>query len=295
MKKEIKVDWSKHLFRASGFGDLMAGGKELTERQKETIAGYEDKESLTTKQQETLDDLIKKRDTIELSKGAKTVLRKMRREIKFNRRKQLKSKYLKKGTELEELAIDFLSLHHDTVFTNNKERKEDEYFSGEADLVEGWDTKVAFELDTLPDPEEPLPAIYSFQNRIYMMLWDKKEWTTSSIVLNMMDSELVDVLYREGFNWEHNEVPEWKKIELIAFYIYDEAEFYRLCKLHDCLPNTESSEKAIDMFQGFVEIPDHERIVEKTVVRDKKIEGKMIKIAKLARIYLQEQDDLMSK
>ena len=288
-----KIDWSKHLFRASSFGDLMAGAKELTDKQKETLAAYQMKDELTAKQQETLDDLISKRDSIELSKGAKTVLRKMRREIKFNRRKQLKSKYLTKGIQLEEQAIDFLSIYHDTVFENNKERRENEWFSGESDIIEGIDAKCAWELDTLPDPEEPLPAIYEFQDRIYMMLWDKDEWTTSSIVLNMMDSALNDAIYREGFNWEDNIIPEWKKIELIAFYIYDEENFYRLCKLHDCVPNAESSELAIDSFNGFVEIPDHERIVEKTVYRDKAIEKRMIEIAKLARIYLQELDDLM--
>ena len=244
-----KYDFSNHKFRASGFGDIMAGGKDLTEKQKETIITYQSKDKLTDKQQESLDDLINKRDNVELSKGAKTLLRKMRREVKFKRRREINSKYLTKGVELEETAIDWLSIHHDTMFTNNKERRNDEYFTGECDIVEGYDTKVSWSLDTLPDPEENLKTLYEFQNRVYMRLWDKKEWTTSSIALSMLEDEV----------------------------------------------NTESDEKTIDLFQDFVEIPGHERIVEKTVKYDKAIDDKMVKIAILAREYLQEIEDKAHK
>ena len=49
----------------------------------------------------------------------------------------------------------------------------------------------------------------------------------------------------------------------------------------------------IDIFQSFVEIPGHERIVEKTVLFDKKIDDKMVKIAILAREYMQSIEDEM--
>lgn len=290
-----KYDFSKHLFRASSFGELMAGQGGLTDKQKITLEGLIAKEKLTPKQEETKNDLIKKRDTIELSKGAKTTLRKMRREIKFKRRKQLVSKYLEKGIKLEEDALTFLSIYHGKLFKNNKDRVENEWFSGEVDVIEGFDTKVAYELNTLPDIEEPLKSIYEFQNRVYMNLHDMGKWTTSSIVLNMLDTQIADLLYRESFKpeWQGNGLPEWKKIELISFYIYDEENFYRLLKLNDCLPDAESSEKAIDAFNNFVEIPDHERIVEKTTMRDMKVEEKMKTVAELSRAYMQKIEDEM--
>ena len=288
-----KYDFSKHKFRASGFGDLMAGGKELTDKQKELIITLSQKETLTTKQGETLDDLIKKRDTVELSKGAKTLLRKMRREIKFKRRREINSKYLTKGIELEETAIDWLSMHHDVMFTNNKERREDEYFSGECDIEEGYDTKVSWSLDTLPDPEEQLKTIYEFQNRVYMRLWKLKKWTTSAIALSMLEEELKRTLYGELWKWAGEEIPVWRKIEIIKFYCYEEEYFIQMLAANDVVVNQESDEKTIDMFQSFVEIPGHERIVEKTVLFDKKIDDKMVKIAILAREYMQSIEDEM--
>ncbi len=290
-----KYDFSKHKFRASGFGDLMAGGKDLTVKQKETIIAYQEKDKLTPKQQETLDDLIKKRDTVELSKGAKTLLRKMRREIKFKRRREINSKYLTKGIELEEPAIDWLSMHHDTMFTNNKERREDEYFTGECDIKEGYDTKVSWSLDTLPDPEEPLKTIYEFQNRIYMRLWNLKEWTTSAIALSMLKDEIKRTLYGEQWKWAGEEIPTWRKVEIIKFYCYEEEYFIQMLAANDVVVNQESDEKTMDMFMDFKEIPGHERIVEKTVKFDKKIDDKMVKIAILAREYMQSIEDEMYK
>lgn len=289
-----RYDFSNYKFRASSFGDLMAGAKDLTEKQHALIGVLEDKlanDNITEKQKETLDELLIKRDTIELSKGAKTVLRKLRREIKFDRRREINSKYLLKGTTLEEEAIDWLSLHHDTVFTNNKERREDEYFSGECDITEGYDTKVSWSLDTLPDPEEPLKAIYEYQNRVYMRLWKKKEWTTSSIALSMLPKEIKNSLYGEAWKWAGEEVPTWRKIEIIKYFCYEEEYFIKMLTANDVIVNKESDEKTIDMFQSFVEIPGAERIVEKTTYYDKAIDKNMEAIAKLGREYMQEIED----
>jgi hypothetical protein len=288
-----KFDFSNYRFRASMFGDLMSGGKDITDKQKELIHQLSNKDSLTEKQQITLDELIKKRDTIELSKGAKTLLRKLRREVKFKRRREINSKYLTKGIELEEEAIDWLSLYHDTVFTNNKERRENKYFTGECDIIEGYDTKVAWSIDTLPDPEEPLPPIYEYQNRIYMMLWDKEEWTTSSIAISMLEDHIKKTIYGDLWKWKGEDIPDWRKIELIKYYCYEEEFFLKMLSKNDVVISKDSDEKTIDMFMSFIEIPMHERIVEKTIKRDKSIEKKRITIAKLARKYMQDLEDKM--
>lgn len=293
------MDFSKHTFRASQFGNLMTGTQGLTIAQDRDLLKLQQKElegkKLTTIQQKKVKELIHKRDNIELSKGAKSYLRQLRRELKFKRRSEIKSKYLTKGIELEEQAITFLSIWHDDVFTNNKERVFTEFFQGECDVPEGYDTKCSWDLNSLPDPEEALPSIYEYQNRVYMILHDADRWTTSSILLNMTDSALADAIYREGFRWKDNNIPEWRKLEIINLHIYDEKNFYRLCQLHECTPTKESEEKAIDIFTNFVEIPMHERIVEKTTYRDNGIEETMIEVARLARIYLQEQEDLANE
>lgn len=288
-----KYDFKDYKFRASGFGDLMAGAKDITDKQKEMIYQLQTKEKLTDKQAETLEDLINKRDSVTLSTGAKTILRKLRREVKFKRRREINSKYLTKGIELEEEAIDWLSLHHDTIFTNNKERREDKYFSGECDIEEGYDTKVSWSLDTLPDPDEPLKTIYEYQNRVYMRLWNKKEWTTSSIALSMLPKEIGRTLYGELWKWGGEVIPDWRKVEIIKYYCYEEEYFLKMLVENDVVVNTSSDEKTIDMFQSFVEIPGPERIVEKTTYFDSEIDKKMEKIAVLAREYMQELEDKM--
>lgn len=293
MNKLEKYDFTKHKFRASSFGDLMAGAKGATEKQLELLKTLSVKQILTEKQGETLTDLIKKRDTIELSSGAKTRLRKMRREIKFKRYREINSKYLTKGIELEEEAIDWLSLYHDKVFTNNKERREDEYFTGECDIEEGYDTKVSWVLDTLPDAKEVLKGIYEFQNRVYMRLWDREDWTTSSIVLSMLEDQIKQEMYGEAWKWPSNEIPSWRKIEIIKYYVYEEKYFIEMLAANDVVVNKESDEKTRDMFLDFVEIPMHERIIEKTTIRCSVIEKKMVKIAILSREYMQEIEDEM--
>ena len=273
--------------------------EEPNEKQLEQIAELQAKKTtpkgLTDKQAETLRDLETLRDKpLELSKGAKTYLRKLRREIKFKRRKELKSKFLTKGLELEEDAITFLSLYHENYFVNNKGRLKDDYFSGEADIVEGFDTKCSWELDSLPDPEEPIPAIYEFQNRVYMRLYDEPKWTTSSILLNITPHALQDKIYREGFQpeWAGKILPNYKKLEIISFYTYTEEKFYEYMKLFDAVPDHDDV-KSAEVILNFIEPPVNERIVEKTVHRDLGIEDTMVEVVKLSREYLKHQDDLM--
>ncbi len=252
---------------------------------------------LTVKQQETLDNLISVRDSpIELSKGAKTYLRKLRREIKFNRRKVLKSKFLTKGLELEEDAITFLSLYHGEFFENNKGRLNDDYFTGEADITQGYDTKVSWELDSLPDPEEPLPNVYEFQNRVYMRLYNKEKWTTSAILLDITPHALQDKIYREGFEakWAGKTLPTWRKLEIISFYTYTEEKFFEYMELFDCKPELDD-EKSANVILDFVELPINERIVEKVTLRDLDIERDMKTVVKLSREYLKLQDELMNE
>ena len=56
------------------------------------------------------------------------------------------------------------------------------------------------------------------------------------------------------FKWEGNEIADWKKLEITNLYIYDEENFFRLCKEHDCIPTEHSSTKAIDIFNDFVDV-----------------------------------------
>jgi hypothetical protein len=337
--KKRKINWNKQLFRASSFGNLMAGTKGISQKQLDTIAELEAKKTfikplgkldtkeldklsaldnpnekqilrraelekkrdtpkgLTPKQEAYLNDLIKLRDKpLELSDGAKTYLKKLYREIKWNRYEPLDNKYLDKGNDLEDDAIAMLSRHHKRKkgeeYKNNKDRRNNSYFTGECDIIEGFDTKCSWSLKSFPQPDDPLPAIYYYQNMVYMDLYGKKEWTTSYCLLDMTMTSMADLLYREEFKpkWKGDNIPDWRKMELINLNVYTEEGLMKMIKKFNI--TFKDDEKAVDIFNAFVPIPEDKRIVEKTVYMDKKELKLMKEIVKLARKELIRLDNL---
>lgn len=288
------IDFSNYLFRASSVGHIMAKTSGLSSTQKELLKTLSAKKSsekgLTVKQQETLDSLIFKRDNLELSEGAKTYLRKLYREVESGRRKELKSLPIKKGNLSEEDSITILSIYDDEVYENNKERVNNAWLTGECDIKpkdkKGIDIKSSWDYSTFPWKDEKLDPIYDYQNLSYIDLYNADEWETVYVLTNMPDSIITDLIYRESFNHINNEVPEWKKLEILNTYIYDEENFYRLCKLHDCLPNEASEERAIDIFTNFIELPIEKRIVRKSTVRNNDKIDLTHKMIEISRVYL---------
>lgn len=285
--------------------------KELTDKQKQLVSTLSALEKRTDKQEETLNDLITKskevvgltpnqqeeldrliykRDNLELSPGAKTYIRNLYREVRYNRRRQLKSKYLTKGIELEEEAIDMVTLYKGQFFTNNKERVNNRWLTGEVDILEGIDTKCSWSLDTFPFDGDPLDSNYYWQNMAYMDLHNAEKWSTIYCLIDATDSAIADFIYREGFNWKDNEIPKWKKLEILNYYIYTEENFFRHCVALDCVPDEDDGEKAIDIFTGFVPMSLEERIVEKETIRNDSEIELMHKMVELARIELKRLD-----
>ena len=109
----------------------------------------------------------------------------------------------------------------------------------------------------------------------------------------MLEKEIGRTLYGELWKWGGEEIPTWRKGEIIKFYSYEEEYFIQMLAANDVVVSKESEEKTIDMFQSFVDVPGIERIVEKTTYFDAKIDKKMEKIAQLSRIYMQEIEDKM--
>ena len=180
------------LFRASGSGALMTNkqGATFTEVQKARIAELL-QEKLTglnvngnkvkfegTKKPEELAELIAKRDAPpELSDTAKAFVRKVWLKNEKGIVKDIKSKYLDKGTFNEEDAITLISEVDDVIYSKNDERRQNEDHSGECDVVKEidgkrviHDVKCSWEAETFMTSK---PSIdYEWQGRIYMELWD---------------------------------------------------------------------------------------------------------------------------
>lgn len=298
------MDFTNYLFRSSGVHNLMAGTIGLTELQERDLNELIDKKSLkglTDKQQKTLDGLIIKKNILEPPTGAKTYLKKLHREETYKRRTELKSKYINKGNAEEENAITMYSLHKGEFFINNKERIKNAWISGEYDIylgkdilniTEGFDTKCSWSLDTLPFKDDVLDSIYYWQNQCYMDLSNCDKWTTVYCLINLNDPMINDMIYRESFKYVNQELPEWKKLSILNNHIYDEENFYRLMKTHDCMPNEHSDERCLDIVSDFVEIPVADRIVEKTVYRDDKRIQDMHKRVEMSRVFLNSLNEM---
>lgn len=128
------MDFNTLLFRASCNGDIMtAGTGEVTDKQSETIAEYKGKDKLTDKQRDELARLIEKRDNPTLSTTCIKRLIKMYAQV-LGREEEIRSKYMEKGTRVEDDSITLYSRLKKKVFIKNVTHLTNRYAQGTPDL-----------------------------------------------------------------------------------------------------------------------------------------------------------------
>jgi len=122
----------------------------------------------------------KSKDEI-LSVGAKTAITKIAKEIIYGYDEQFSSKYTEKGLRVEDESIDLLGSVLLKSFVKNKERKTNDWITGEPDIVTEdsiIDIKSSWSLATFPVlAEQGKDKGYEMQLRAYMWLWDKPKAT----------------------------------------------------------------------------------------------------------------------
>lgn len=111
-----------------------------------------------------------------LSAGAKTCVEKIAKQTIYGYEEIVTGKYMDKGIQVEDAAIE---LYNSVMFTNhskNTERKTNEWITGECDIVTPQkitDIKNAWSLSTFPvTANQGRDKGYEWQLRAYMMLWD---------------------------------------------------------------------------------------------------------------------------
>lgn len=135
-----------------------------------------------TKKPEELLDLIKKRDAPpELSDTAKALVRKVWLRNEKGIYENIKSKFLDKGIIKEEDSISLITEVEGILYVKNEERIENEFFTGECDIVKDFefkrliiDTKTSWSADTFMASKPTL--YYEVQGQIYMHLYDADEF-----------------------------------------------------------------------------------------------------------------------
>lgn len=156
-----------------------------------------------------------------MASTVKTFLQDWVKESIYGFRKEIKSKYLTKGIELEDLAIDKTIEWLDIKFTMKNEKSfENDYFTGTPDLiVDGvvYDTKCSWDAYTFPLFEDEIPTKdYFYQLQVYMHLTGCKSAKLVYVLLDTPES----LTYEIKRTYEHLE----KKFRIKSYDIeYDQS------------------------------------------------------------------------
>lgn len=164
-------------FRASSLGRIMTDAQSI-----DPTLLSEDLAAISRKTKKTDEDkaLLAPFKDQSLSAGAKTFLDGLAKEFVYSYEQTFSSKFTEKGMMVEEDSIELYNSVFFSSVTKNTERRENEWITGECDIVQPnriTDIKSAWSLATFPataaqahDPD------YEWQGRAYMWLWDKPEF-----------------------------------------------------------------------------------------------------------------------
>lgn len=177
--------------RASAGGHIMGGDIGLSDSQQIEYDKLSTKEKrLTEKQAVTLKSLELKKGNPELPKGAKTYCKDWLKGQLYNRRKEIHSKYLNKGHDVEDESIEYIAqqLGYGMLFKNSKQFSND-FMQGEPDVLMSdtiIDAKNSWDFTTFPLFETEIPNMdYYWQGQIYMELTGKRKYR---IVYTLIDT-----------------------------------------------------------------------------------------------------------
>lgn len=301
---------TKVLFRCSGLGKIMTSpqGKTNAEKYAEALASLAKTEADLEKCSETavktrekleekipklkaqIEELEKVKDEILLSKTCRDYLKTMAIEIRYNRRKRMLNKYVKKGLAVEEQSIEIYSEYKGEALDNNKERVENEFFTGETDL--NWlnslgevdkvtDIKSSYDLDSFEDNRD---EDAKKDNRLQLLGYCDLHKCNSASVANVLTNNdftlIMDEIRRETFNikadeLEGFEVPLKRVVEIAKDSIFDYVSFcefliaqYGSEVVRILAAGEHPDRDAQDMFNSFVEVELMDRVIEIEVERD---------------------------
>lgn len=137
--------------------------------------------------------------------------------------KEVKSKYLERGKELEEIAILRVAIHYDCHLEKNTENLENDFFTGTYDCKNDErviDTKVPFDCFTFPFFITEVDFDYYVQLQVYMNLTGLKK---ASLAFCLEDGSHKQI---ESLSWfiakdkdkDEPDIEEWDEAELKLSY-----------------------------------------------------------------------------
>ena len=159
-----------------------------------------------------------------LSETAKSYIKTKAKEDYFGYSTHLQTKPMLKGTDWEEESIALVNQVRGTFYVKNKERFENEFLTGEPDIILDHsiiDIKTSWSLDTWPaTPEEGVNKDYMWQLIGYCWLLNKQQ---AELIYCMIDTD--DVLLSDWDNrfiHKVSHIDPRKRITVLEYAMLDE-------------------------------------------------------------------------
>lgn len=234
-----RTDFTDYKFRCSALGKLMVGVKpNLTDKQHDLLLTLQAKQKdgkITDKQLVQLGQLIDKRDAKPtLSATTKSYLEQLHKEEVFGKRDEIRSKYLDKGIQVEEQSITLYSEITDMLFVKNKERKSNDFITGEPDNTQGKirDIKSSWSLSTFPMHDDQLTNFdYYWQLQGYMELFDLEESELIYCLVDTPEELIQDEMRRTSWKMGYLELPKDLEDEIRSNMTFSDIPKELRCKV----------------------------------------------------------------
>jgi len=111
---------------------------------------------------------------------------------KYGRKKDIQTKQMKKGIEVEQDSIDLLSMYLKIPFTKNDQRFTNDYITGFPDIIDNdriIDIKSSYDLWTfIGNIPDKLDSLYHWQMQSYMWLTGAKSAVIAYCLVNTPES-----------------------------------------------------------------------------------------------------------
>ncbi len=284
--------------------------KYIDARQSEETAAMKDEAAYDklVKAIEAKEQAEKVKDVPVLSATAKKVLKTIAIAIRYNRKKRIENRYTKKGSAVEDESILLYSEYKGEAFENNKKRSVNDYFTGEWDIeiknrkgkiVKVDDIKSRFDIDTFEDHrDEDVKATERYQLLGYCDILDSERAAIANVLTNNDFQLIWDEIHREVFSTAPSKLTATGDLNLARALEIAKDNIFDLMTYNDFL-NTyypedvrllskglHPDEEAQAMYDGFIEVPLDERVIETEIEVDSEEIERMHKRAIECREWL---------
>lgn len=148
-----------------------------------------------------------------LSETTKSYVHEWLTEQIYGVKKEITSKYLDKGNQMEDEAIELLGIYHKDIYQKNEEYFKNDYMTGTPDIITKnkiLDTKCSWDCFTFPLFDSELSnKDYYWQMQGYMGLCGKETATVCYMLMNTPDN----LAYSALDQTDYTELPLDKRIK----------------------------------------------------------------------------------